>query len=171
MQWYHEGTDFVIANGLMNGVGNGKFDPNGSLTRAMLVTILYRVEGSPDVSGYRNPFTDVPAGQWYTDAIIWAAHEGIVNGMSPTTYEPNTNITREQIATIMHRYAGEPAGTGNLSGFPDVYDVSAYALNAMKWAVGAGIINGSSGKLAPRENATRAQIAAILQRYLTKKNA
>ena len=171
VQWYHEGTDFVIANGLMNGVGNGKFDPNGSLTRAMLVTILYRVEGSPDVSGYRNPFTDVPAGQWYTDAIIWAAHEGIVNGMSPTTYEPNTNITREQIATIMHRYAGEPAGTGNLSGFPDVYDVSAYALNAMKWAVGAGIINGSSGKLAPRENATRAQIAAILQRYLTKKNA
>ena len=167
-QWYHFGTDFVIENDYMNGVGDGKFDPNGSLTRAMLVTILYRIEGTPDITGYTNPFTDVPAGQWYTDAIIWAAHEGIVNGMSPTTYEPNTNITREQIAAIMHRYAGLPEAEGDLSAFPDAATVSGYAVEAMKWAVGEGIINGMSGNLAPRENATRAQIATILYRYLTK---
>ena len=88
--------------------------------------------------------------------------------MTPTTYEPNTNITREQIATIMHRYAGKPDGNGNLSAFPDAATVSPYAVAAMKWAVEAGIINGKDGLLAPRENATRAQTAAILQRYLTK---
>lgn len=167
-QWYHEGTDFVIANDYMNGIGGGRFDPNGSLTRAMLVTILYRIEESPDVTGYRNPFTDVPAGQWYTDAIIWAAHEGIVKGMSPTTYEPNTYITREQIAAIMYRYAGEPSVTGNLVAFADGATVSRYAVDAMKWAVLEGIINGMNGNLAPKQNATRAQIATILYRYLSK---
>ena len=167
--WYHEAVDYALSNGLMNGVGGGKFDPNGSLTRAMLVTILYRAENTPDVSGEANPFTDVPAGQWYTDAVIWAAKEGIVNGTSETTFAPNDSITREQIATILCRYAGSPKVSGDFASFSDASSVSAYAYDAMRWAVQSGIINGIDGKLAPQDNATRAQIAMILYRFFEKK--
>lgn len=166
--WYHTYVDFALENGLMNGVGNGKFDPNGSLTRAMLVTILYRVEGEPSVAGMSNPFRDVPAGQWYTKAVIWAASRGIVNGISATRFAPDENITREQIATILHRYSGSPTVSGNLNTFRDSAQISAYAKKAMQWAVGLGIINGSDGALEPGKNATRIQIAAILCRYLSK---
>ena len=166
--WYHEAVDYALKAGLMNGMGNGKFEPDASLTRAMLVTILYRSEGSPDVSGAANPFTDVQAGQWYTDAVIWAAKEGIVNGMTETTFAPNDSITREQIATILYRYDGSPKVSGNLYQFPDAFSVSAYAYDAMIWAVKSGIINGLDGKLAPKDNATRAQIATLLMRYLEK---
>ena len=165
--WYHEAVDYALSNGLMNGVGGGKFDPNGSLTRAMLVTILYRAENTPNVSGEANPFTDVPAGQWYTDAVIWAAKEGIVNGTSETTFAPNDSITREQIATILCRYAGSPKVSGDFASFSDASSVSAYAYDAMRWAVQSGIINGIDGKLAPQDNATRAQIAMILYRFFT----
>ena len=164
--WYHEAVDYTLKNGLMNGVGGGKFDPNGSLTRAMLVTILYRSENTPDVSGESNPFADVPDGQWYTDAVIWAAKEKIVNGMSETTFAPNESITREQIATILYRYDGAVKVSGDLDQFSDASDVSTYALDAMVWAVKEGIIGGMNGKLAPKDNATRAQIATILYRYL-----
>ena len=167
-QWYHAGVDYALQNGLMNGVGGGRFDPNGSLTRAMLVTILYRSENTPDVSGESNPFTDVPEGQWYTDAVIWAAKEKIVNGMSETTFAPNESITREQIATILYRYAGSPQVSGNLYQFSDAFSVSTYAYDAMLWAVKESIITGMNGKLAPKDNATRAQIATILYRYLNQ---
>ena len=167
-QWYHAGVDYALQNGLMNGVGGGRFDPNGSLTRAMLVTILYRSENTPDVSGESNPFTDVPEGQWYTDAVIWAAKEGIVNGMSETTFAPNDSITREQIATILYRYDGAVKVSGNLYQFSDAFSVSTYAYDAMLWAVKESIITGMNGKLAPKDNATRAQIATILYRYLNQ---
>ena len=170
--WYHEGTDFVIANGLMNGVGDKIFDPNGTLTRAMLVTILYRQEGSPSVAGLKNPFKDVPAGQWYTDAVVWAADNGIVKGMSPTTFAPTVAITREQIAAILYRYSGSEAVSGDLSKYPDAAKVSGYAVDAMIWAVREGVINGNviNGVvvLDPVGNATRTQCATMLARFLTK---
>ena len=164
--WYHPGIDYVLDNGLMNGTDAHIFEPNSNLTRAMLVTILYRAEGEPDVSADPNPFDDVPAGEWYTNAVVWAAKNGIVNGMTATTFAPNDSITREQIATILYRYAGFPSVSSDLSAFPDADHVSPYAEAAMKWAVSKGIINGKDGMLAPADFATRAQIATILFRYL-----
>ena len=166
--WYHEEVEFALANGLMNGVGNNSFQPEEKLTRAMLVTVLYRYAGSPSVEGLVNPFKDVPAKVWYTDAVIWAAANGIVNGTGDGEFSPEDDITREQVATIFHRYNKAPEGKGDLSGFPDADKVSPFALDAMKWAVGEGIINGSDGKFDPLGSATRAQIAAIFYRYITK---
>ena len=141
--WYHDGVHYMIENGMMNGVGNGMFEPNGSVTRAMLVTILYRQAGSPKVTG-DNPFEDVAAGKYYTDAVIWAFQNGIVNGTTPTTFEPEEPVTREQIATILYRQAGSPAVTEtDLSHFLDASDVSSYAANAVRWAVSEGVIKGS----------------------------
>ena len=141
--WYHDGVNYMIENGMMNGVGNGMFEPNGSVTRAMLVTILYRQAGSPKVTG-DNPFEDVAAGKYYTDAVIWAFQNGIVNGTTPTTFEPEEPVTREQIATILYRQAGSPAVTEtDLSHFLDASDVSSYAANAVRWAVSEGVIKGS----------------------------
>ena len=166
--WYHEAVDFAVSENLFNGMTETTFEPNTAMTRAMLVTVLYRAEGSPDVSGERNPFADVSENQWYHDAVIWAAKEGIVNGTSKTTFTPNASITREQIAAILYRYAGSPEVSGNLDQFPDAPSVSTYAVDAMTWAVGEGIIGGIDGKLCPKENATRAQIAMILFRYLNQ---
>lgn len=163
--WYHQGVDFALNQGLMNGVGDGKFDPDGALTRAMLVTILYRREGEPSVEALENPFTDVPEGLWYTDAVIWAASEGIVRGVTETGFEPDANITREQIAVILYRYDGEKKSDGTLDAFADQATVSAYAVEALKWAVAEGIINGMDGNLEPLSDATRAQVAKILYCY------
>ena len=172
--WYHTGVDFMVKNGFMNGVADDAFDVDGNLIRAQLVTILYRIAGEPE-STATNPFADVADGQWYTNAVIWAAENGIVKGVNTTTFAPNDQITREQIATILFRYAKAEKVEGKLAGFPDAGKVSDYAADAMAWAVEQGLINGiseSDGKtyLAPQETATRAQIAVILMRYLTAEN-
>ena len=167
-EWYFDAVQYASQNGLMNGVGNGKFDPEGSMTRAMLVTVLWRYEGEPAEG--ENTFTDVPNGTWYTDAVAWAAEKGIVGGVGNGNFDPNGSITREQMATILFRYAQnkgiETSKRGELSGFADSGNVSSWAKDAVQWTVAEGIINGSDGKLLPQGNATRAQVSAILMRFL-----
>jgi len=165
--WYRSYVEFMLKNGYMNGMSTTEFAPNGNVTRGQLVTILYRIAGSPDVSGTTNPFKDVESGKWYTDAVIWAAANGIVNGVTADMYAPNNNITREQLATILYRYDGaKKSGINYLSKFADSQTVSAYAVDAMNWAAGAGILNGSDGKLLPAASASRVQTAAMLSRYV-----
>ena len=172
--WYHEGVDYALTNSLMNGVGGGKFEPDGQLTRAQLVTVLYRAAGEPDTGKQVNPFTDVPDDTWYTRAVIWAANNGIVNGVAKNTFAPDDSITREQIATMLYRYAGaEAAKEDKLSAFPDAAKTSDWAKEALNWAVASGLINGvadanGTANLEPQATATRAQIATILMRWLEK---
>lgn len=172
--WYHEGVDYALTNGLMNGVGGGKFEPDGQLTRAQLVTVLYRAAGEPDTGKQVNPFTDVADDAWYTKAVIWAANNGIVNGVAKNTFAPDDSITREQIAAMLYRYAGaEAAKEDKLSAFPDAAKVSDWAKEALNWAVAGGLINGvadanGTANLEPQATATRAQIATILMRWLEK---
>ena len=139
------------------------------MTRAMLVTVLWRYEGKPEASGH--PFTDVPAGQWYSTAIAWAAENGIVNGTSATEFSPEVPVTREQMVAILFRYANaqkhDTSARADLSAFADADKVSAYAKDAMQWAVSEKIVNGSDSMLLPQESASRAQVAAILMRYCT----
>ena len=171
-QWYHAGVDFAIERGLMNGIGRGLFDPEGPMTRAMLVTVLWRYVGSP--SEGTNYFVDVPANEWYTQAVAWAAANGIVNGTSRTTFEPDGNITREQMAAILYRYANsisvDTGKRGDFTAFADANAVSGWAKDALSWTVAEGIIGGSKegGQLLlnPAGNATRAQVAAILMRFI-----
>ncbi len=163
--WYHTAVDFAVANGLMNGVGKGSFDPNGSMTRAMIVTVLYRQAGSPDVAEPAT-FTDVAGGQWYSDAIAWAQDEGIVNGVSETEFAPEQNVTREQIATILWRCSLSPELEADLSIFGDGDTVSSYAQTAICWAVAKGILSGDGKNLNPGDNATRAEFACMILRYL-----
>ena len=167
--WAHDGIDYCVKNDLMNGIDEMLFQPDGTVSRAQLVTILYRVAGSPETE-FKGTFTDVPDGQWYSKAIEWAVADGVVNGIGDGKFGPDRSITREQIATILYRYEKEPAVTGNLDKFPDQGKVSTFAENAMIWATREGHINGiSTGSvttLAPQDNATRAQIAAIIMRYL-----
>ena len=169
-KWYHEGICFVLRNGLMKGVEVGIFAPNANLTRAELVTVLYRMAGAPSVEGMNNPFADVAADTWYTDAVIWAANKGIVTGLDKTTFAPGANITREQIATILFRFTGaEKVEEDALKGFTDAATVSDWAVDAMNWAVSTGLITGmENNTLAPQATATRAQIATILMRYCQK---
>ena len=156
-------------NGLMDGVGGNRFAPNSETTRAQLVTILYRLEGEPAVSGDL-PFTDVEAGIWYTDAILWAAQNNIVNGVSDTEFAPGDDLTRQQLVTILYRYAEakgcDVSASADLSGYPDAGQVQDYAQPAMAWAVAENIIQGmEDGTLKPAGNASRAQIATILMRF------
>ena len=150
----------------MNGVDKYVFDPDGEVTRAMLVTILYRAAGSPSAKGLKLPFEDVEPGTWYTDAVAWAADRSIVLGVSDTEFAPDASITREQLAAILYRYVGEPAPAGNLAAYIDAKEVSSYAISAMKWAIGEKIITGIDNRLAPQETATRAQIATVFFRFL-----
>ena len=166
--WYAGAVEFAVRNRLMNGVGDKKFDPEGSMTRAMLVTVLWRYEGSPKKG--TNHFSDVPNGKWYTDAIAWASAEGVVGGVGNNRFDPDGKITREQMATILFRYAEkkeiDTSKRGDLRAFPDGGKVASWAKNAMQWAVAEKIIGGSDGKLLPQGNATRAQVATILMRYI-----
>lgn len=168
--WFYANVQYVVENKLMNGVAVNKFAPNDTLTRAMLVTVLYRNEGEPAVNK-SIPFADVDMGTYYASAVIWAKQNGIVNGITETEFAPDENITREQIAAIMFRYAqykGMEAVTleDNLH-FTDAGEISEYAVSAMNWAVGTGLMKGkSTTTINPKDNATRAEIAAILQRFI-----
>ena len=139
------------------------------MTRAMLVTVLWRLDGKPAPKS-ANSFADVPGGQWYTEPVAWAAENGIVNGVGDNKFDPEGNITREQMATILYRYCNgkgiDTSKQGSLSGFPDAGKVSSYATTALQWTVAEGIIGGSDGKLLPQGNATRAQAATILMRFI-----
>lgn len=163
--WYHESIDYVYAFCLMNGVSATAFEPNETMTRAMMVTVLYRMEGEPAVSG-PSGFTDVPSGQWYSDAIAWAKEAEVVNGVGNGKFEPESPVTREQIATILWRYLGQRKGKADLSGFHDVGKIDSYALEAMQWAVAEGLLIGDAGNLKPLLSATRAEFATIVMRFL-----
>ena len=170
-QWYHKAIDFAVTNGYMKGTEQTAFEPNFTMTRAMLVTALYRVAGTPDVTA-KHPFRDLQA-DWYYDAVAWAYENGIVNGTTATTFSPEEPVSREQLATILYRYAeAAPAKQDKLSAFPDCDRVSHYAEEAMNWAVNEGVINGSLEDgalyLRPNGNATRAEIAQMLMNYLEK---
>lgn len=166
--WYYDAVSYVYANGLMDGVSATQFAPDANMTRAMLVTILWRMEGEPVVN-YLLPFTDVDGGAWYAEAVRWAASEGIVTGVSAIEFAPNAEIAREQLAAILHRYAGEPATAANLDAFTDAASVSAYAVDAMSWCVEQGIITGTTATtLDPQGTATRAQCAAMLMRFMER---
>ena len=166
--WYHDGINYMIENGMMNGEAPDTFAPHDTVTRAMLVTILYRNAGSPSVEGMTNPFTDVKAGKYYTDAVIWAFDKKITNGTSETTFEPDAPVTREQIATLLYRRAGEPKVEQDLSAFSDADRITSYARAAMQWAVSEKIISGDGDRLKAQESATRAELATMLMRLLTK---
>lgn len=165
--WSADSIDFMYANGLIKGVGGNKFSPNASMKRADLVVMLYRLAGSPSVKYVDNPFKDVKSSDYYYNAVLWAYANDVVKG-SGNFFNPKSDITREQLATILYRYAGKPYSSTRINGFTDSGKVSSYALDAMKWAVGNGVINGSGSKLDPQGSATRAQVAAMFHRYLTK---
>lgn len=170
--WAHDGMDYAVSRSLMNGVGEGLFDPNGELTRAMLVTILWRYAGAEDV-GF-STFTDVSQDAWYAKSVAWAAKYGIVNGLGGNSFGPDVKITREQIATILYRYAAylklDTSMKGDFSAFADGEKVSSWAVEAMQWATASGVLNGSAdnGKiyLNPGNNATRAQASKLFMSYI-----
>ena len=168
--WFHDAVRYVYDNGLMDGVGDGQFAPNATTNRAMVVTILYRLAGEPDVSGDLG-FTDVEPGLWYSNAVAWAAQKGIVNGISETEFSPSGDLTREQLAAILYRYAAcqgyDVSQRADLSGFGDAESISGYAQEALSWAHAQGLVLGfEDGSLRPQGNASRAQIAAVLMRFL-----
>ena len=174
-KWAANSVDFMYNNGLVNGISTKNpnvFGPGQNMTRAMLVTILYRAAGEPSVAGITNKFTDNKQNQYYYEPVLWASSKGIVNGATATTFDPDGKITREQIAAILYRYAGSPAASSSaLNGFADQSAVSSYAVTAMQWAVGNGIITGVSTNgrttLSAKNNATRAQVSVMLHRFLT----
>ena len=171
--WAHVGIDFVLKSGLFYGTSDTTFEPDGEMTRAMLVTVLYRLEGQPKPTT-ENPFGDVAAGTWYTDAVIWAAENKIVNGIGGDLFDPDGSVTREQMAAILYRYSvfkGLTMAQGAFAmTYPDEAGISAYALEAMRWANAEKLINGTeldgTVYLDPQGSATRAQVAAILMRYV-----
>ena len=190
--WYHEAVDYVVENGIFNGMSTSSFAPDLAMTRAMLVTTLWRLAGSPETDvGVVPPaegdgadtepeepvitptFSDVAEGQWYSKAVLWAAANGVVDGYPDGTFRPDQNITREQLVTVLHRYAGKPdTGAASFAGFPDASSVSNYAQEALQWAYGNQLVQGvtsslyTGARIQPQGTATRAQVAAILMRYL-----
>lgn len=170
--WYYSAVSFAYYNGLMNGVADMLFDPNGTMTRAMLVTVLWRLDGGS--ADGTSPYTDVPEGTWYTDGVIWATENGIVNGVGNGKFDPNGTVTREQIATILYRYAAyrgvDVSDRASLDLFTDAGAVSDYARAPMQWAVQTKLISGRLDHkqlyLAPQSGGTRAEVATILMRFL-----
>ena len=171
--WFYYDVRYVCENGLMNGTSRNRFSPYGTATRGMLVTILYRMENEPRCFGSA-AFSDVKPGAYYEKAVVWASQNGIVSGYTDGTFRPDAPVTREQLASILYRYTlyrGQDVSAGettSLTGYGDAQAVSSYALPAMRWACGTGILQGANGKLNPSGLATRAQLAAMLHRYLTK---
>ena len=170
--WFYGDVMFVYENGLMLGTSKTLFSPHGTATRGMMATILWRMEGSPVPKG-KNSFTDVEAGKWYADAITWTAENGIFAGYGKDKFGPDDPITREQLAAIFYRYADykgyDLTVKGNLDKFKDADKITDYAKTAMQWAVGSGLVKGKSGNLLdPQGTATRAEIAAMLHRFIEK---
>ena len=170
--WFYDDVQYVAVNGLMDGTASGRFEPYSQMTRAMLVTVLYRLEGSPSVRG-TNSFSDVAQNKWYTNAVIWAAQNGIVNGLDESTFGTDSSVTREQMAAILYRYAGyrgyDTSGSRSISAFADAGKAAGYAVKAMEWTYSEGLIHGrSSTELAPKGTATRAEVAVILHRFSEK---
>lgn len=167
--WFYDEVQYVYQKNLMNGTGTSSFSPRDTLTRAMLVTILYRIEGEPSVS-YSGKFSDVPSGRWYSKAVEWAAAQGIVGGYSNGKFGPEDSVTREQLAAILYRYAGKTKGfdvsaSASLSGYTDSAKVSAYAQSAVKWAIATNLLLPTSGKLNAGADATRAEVAVAVARF------
>lgn len=167
--WFYSDVMFVYENGLFSGTDSRSFSPNASMTRAMLVTVLYRLEGEPAGTG-SSSFSDVYSGSYYEKAVAWAAANGIVTGTGSTSFSPDAKVTREQLAAILYRYAQykklDTDAGAKLDSFSDAGNVSGYASEALSWAVSEGLINGASGRLMPKGDATRAQVAAILHRFV-----
>lgn len=166
--WFHDSVSYVYENGLMNGVAADQFAPQTKLTRAMMAAVLYNLEGGSAESSYF--FNDVEAGQWYTEAVNWAGENGIVNGFEDGAYRPNDNLTREQMAAILHNYAHfkgyDLSASGALDPFTDADQVSDWAENVVKWAVGADLLHGvGDGRLSPQGTATRAEVATVLMNF------
>ena len=164
--WYYEELYYVYAHGIMKGTTQTTFSPDGTSTRAQVVTVLYRMAGSPDVSGLAEPFKDVPDDYWCRDAIIWGYNEGIIKGFTQTRFAPVEEVTRAQLVTMLHRYAGSPKATGDLSVFTDAADIAAPYRAAAVWAVENGVVQGyKDGSFRPDLPISRAQLAVILARY------
>lgn len=167
--WYAESVQYMSDHSLMNGVDNNRFDPNGTVTRGMLVTILHRLDGA-DETTFDSTFEDIPAGSYYENAVAWAAAHGIVDGYSRERFGPNDNVTREQLATILYRYSGykgyDVSKQSALDAYTDSDEISRYALQAMRWSVATGIISGlSDTRLGPSLTASRAQVSAMVMRF------
>ena len=165
--WYYEYVNFAVQNSLINGMEDGRFAPNLDTSRAMVVTVLWRLEGKPE--GGENIFTDVPEDAWYTEAVSWAAGIGAVNGIGDDKFAPDETVTREQLVAILFRYAGQKgypvSARADLTEFADADSVSGYAKEAMQWAVAMKLIDGADGMLMPQNGAARCQMLAILMRF------
>ncbi|MBE6973295.1 MAG: hypothetical protein E7440_05365, partial [Ruminococcaceae bacterium] len=171
-QWYHIAVDYVVSNGMMSGVGGGLFAPNASMERAMVIQVLYNLEGTPAVS-YTGKFSDVAEGKWYTNAIEWGVANKLISGYGDV-FKPEGKITREEIATILYNYAKfkglDTSARGDLSAFSDGNTVSAWAKEFMQWAVGSGLMIGGGDVLNPTGNATRAEVAQLFKNFCEKIN-
>ena len=167
--WSYDAAYHCYDSGYFQGVGDTHFDPQGTMTRDMFATVLYRIAGEPEVTG-ENPFTDVEAGTWYTDAVIWAADEKIIEGYGNVIFGTDDPVTREQMVTLFWRYQGKPvAESEDLASFTDADQISSWARDAFAWAVSVGVINGKGdGILDPKATATRAEVAQIVMNYDTK---
>lgn len=167
--WYYKAVAYVVEKELFNGVSEDRFAPLSSMNRSMLAVVLHRMAGEPEAE-YSGVFPDIPDGTWYTEGVEWARANGVVNGSSDGTFRPSARITRQEIALMLYRYAGNYLGLdvsqrGSLEEFSDKKDVSGWASEAVSWAVGTGIVTGSdTGKINPQKNASRAEVATMLQR-------